>query len=228
MACDNRAWLAVLCAACLSSGVGVVRAQSSTSGLPSNMTLTCHFTGGPRSGQTFDFSNTPGVTPAPIGAPCTDGQGSYGVAVAPGSSGQAQTDPAGQAQSSPSGNLPQGTTLTCHFTGGPRSGQTFDFSNTPGVAPAPIGAPCTDGQGSYGVAVAPGSNGAAQSSSSAPAQPTQSRGGNLPQGKSLTCRFTYGPRSGQTIDFSNVPGATPARIGASCTDGQGSWGVAVQ
>lgn len=44
-------------------------------------TLTCKFTFGPRAGTTFRFAPGPGITPAPIGALCTDGAGSSGVAV---------------------------------------------------------------------------------------------------------------------------------------------------
>ncbi len=43
--------------------------------------------------------------------------------------------------------------LTCKFTYGPRSGSTFRFSPGPGISPAPVGSPCTDGLGSTGFAV---------------------------------------------------------------------------
>jgi hypothetical protein len=41
------------------------------------------------------------------------------------------------------------------------------------------------------------------------------------------CRFTSGPRAGQTQDLSAMPGATPIRIGASCSDGALSTGTAI-
>lgn len=48
----------------------------------------------------------------------------------------------------------------------------------------------------------------------------------LPSGLSLTCHFTIGPKAGQTQSFCGFPGAIPAPIGGSCTDGMGSFGVA--
>ena len=42
------------------------------------------------------------------------------------------------------------TTLTCQFTSGPLAGRTITFSFG---EPAKVGEPCTDGNGSYGVAV---------------------------------------------------------------------------
>lgn len=63
----------------------------------------------------------------------------------------------GQAQpNNSSGSLLPGTSLTCQFNYGPRSGQTLDLSHTPGGKPDLIGAPCTDGQSSFGVTVSPG------------------------------------------------------------------------
>jgi len=45
------------------------------------------------------------------------------------------------------------TTTTCSFTSGPKNGQIIDFGNRPGVVPAMVGAQCTDGAGSFGMAV---------------------------------------------------------------------------
>jgi hypothetical protein len=54
------------------------------------------------------------------------------------------------------------TTTTCSFTSGPKAGSVIDYSNQPGVVPAMVGSQCTDGVGSYGMAVpssaSPGSN----------------------------------------------------------------------
>ena len=202
--------------------VNVVRAQTGAGNLPAGMSLTCKFNSGPRSGTTFDFSHTPGATPAPIGASCTDGAGSYGVSQPPGTTGGSSPGRGGNSGSG-GGGLPPGMSLTCKFNSGPRSGQTFDFSHTPGATPAPIGASCTDGAGSYGVAQPPGTTGG---SSPGRGGNSGSAGGSLPPGMSLTCKFNSGPRSGQTFDFSHTPGATPAPIGASCADGAGSYGVA--
>lgn len=44
------------------------------------------------------------------------------------------------------------TTTICRFTNGPRIGTTFDFKSY-GLPGIPVGSPCTDGQGSTGVAV---------------------------------------------------------------------------
>ena len=110
-----------------------------------NLTTVCRFNSGPRAGTSFDFQPY-GVQPIPVGAPCTDGQGSNGVAVA----------------SSGSGDLPsQGAvplTTVCRFNSGPRAGTFFDFRPY-GVRPIPVNAPCTDGQGSNGVAVASSGSG---------------------------------------------------------------------
>jgi hypothetical protein len=48
-----------------------------------------------------------------------------------------------------------------------------------------------------------------------------------PPGTTSICRFTSGPRAGQTQDLSATPGATPIRIGASCSDGALSAGTAI-
>ena len=44
----------------------------------------------------------------------------------------------------------------------------------------------------------------------------------------LTCKFTFGPRAGTTIQFTPGPGIFPTLVGSPCTDGQGSSGVAVK
>jgi hypothetical protein len=47
------------------------------------MTKLCYFTQGPRAGETFDFTNTPGATFAQIGGYCWDGGASSGVGIDP-------------------------------------------------------------------------------------------------------------------------------------------------
>lgn len=97
----------------------------------------CHFINGPRAGHTIDFTGRPLVTLGPIGTPCQDGLGSYGVLV--------------------DSVLPTPTVTTiCLFSVGPRAGQSFDFAGMPGVQPVPVGANCQDGIGSFGTAIAPG------------------------------------------------------------------------
>lgn len=50
-----------------------------------------------------------------------------------------------------------------------------------------------------------------------------------PPGYSTTCRFTFGPRAGETQYYSpNTPGLTPAVIGGPCTDGARSIGYAIK
>lgn len=44
---------------------------------------------------------------------------------------------------------------------------------------------------------------------------------------SRTCRYTGGPRAGETEYFPPDVPITPARIGQSCTDGMGSFGFAI-
>jgi hypothetical protein len=46
------------------------------------------------------------------------------------------------------------TSTTCRYTMGPKAGQTQYFRpGTPGLVPAYVGGPCTDGMGSIGTAV---------------------------------------------------------------------------
>ena len=104
------------------------------------------------------------------------------------------------AQNSPPGGMGN----ACKFTSGPRAGQTQDYSQLP---PLPLGSPCQDGQSpvSAGTVVAIGS----------PAPPAG--GGGLPAGMGNACKFTSGPRAGQTQDYSQLP---PLPLGSSCQDGQ--------
>lgn len=51
----------------------------------------------------------------------------------------------------PPAQLPPGWSLKCAFTNGPRTGTVLDFSGLPLARPAPVGAPCTDGQFSFGL-----------------------------------------------------------------------------
>ncbi len=49
--------------------------------LPENMTLSCQFSAGPRSGQVERFGAASGVTPFAVGEACADGRGSTGLGV---------------------------------------------------------------------------------------------------------------------------------------------------
>lgn len=56
--------------------------NGSGEGSSNSMSTTCRYTMGPKSGQTEYFDpRTPGLRPAMVGQPCTDGMGSYGSAV---------------------------------------------------------------------------------------------------------------------------------------------------
>jgi hypothetical protein len=121
------------------------------------------------------------------------------------------------------------TTSTCRFTNGPRKGSTVDFSATPGVAAVPIGSQCRDMTGSSGAAVAPESNrtpGAGRFYRTPEAPVGMDRSGQPTAGYTLTCRFSSGPNAGNIRDFSGTLGATPIRIGSTCSDG-GNKGVGV-
>jgi hypothetical protein len=132
----------------------------------------------------------------------------------------------GESQGQP---LPPGMTMTCTFSSGPNQGKTINFAGVPGARAGFIGAPCSDGQGSQGVGVAPQASSVAPATSPTTTPTTTSSATNTPlsPGTTLTCRFSSGPNQGKTINFAGVPGATPGFIGAPCGDGQGSQGVGV-
>lgn len=97
-----------------------------------------------------------------------------------------------------------GLSTLCKFTAGPRTGQTQDYAP---LAPLPVGSPCQDGVASSGVIVA-------RSSGS---------GGSSPAVSTL-CKFTAGPRAGQTQDYAPL---APLPVGSPCQDGKSSSGVIV-
>lgn len=96
----------------------------------------------------------------------------------------------------------------CHFTGGPRAGETQDYAPRAGI---PVGSSCQDGAGSYGRVVGGSDNG----------PPSNGRGGQR-EGYSTVCVFTRGPRAGESHDYAPQP-AIP--VGSACQDGAGSTGV---
>jgi hypothetical protein len=53
-------------------------------------------------------------------------------------------------------------------------------------------------------------------------------GVDMPAGMSLSCRYTAGPKSGQTQSFLGIPGFRPVPLGSPCTDGQLSSGISVR
>jgi hypothetical protein len=186
--------LVAACFALATSCVGVDRAEAQ----PTQTSTLCKFTSGPRTGQTQDYAPQ---APLPVGTPCQDGAGSFGTVVAP--SGSTSSTPAASAARS----------TLCKFTSGPRTGQTQDYAPQPAL---PIGTPCWDGTSSSGVVVAPTTATPTPRTSPPPSAPAS--------GASTLCRFTSGPRAGQTQDY--APQA-PLPVGSPCWDGVASNGVIV-
>ncbi|HEV7386169.1 MAG TPA: hypothetical protein VGN89_14905 [Phenylobacterium sp.] len=100
----------------------------------------------------------------------------------------------------------------CHFQTGPLAGQVRDYSGVTGAKPFAAGAPCTDGKDSVGIADRAGPSASAE------------RAGADAAATSYRCRFTAGPRNGQTAELPAPRDARP-RPGAACADGQGSRGI---
>jgi len=94
---------------------------------------TCTYTQGPKSGKTEYFPPEIPANPAEIGQSCTDGLGNTGYAV--------------------KDDLSKAVKLStvCLFQSGPRVYQTQDYAGM--AAAAPVGTPCQDGMGSFGVVV---------------------------------------------------------------------------
>lgn len=145
--------------------ISVVSAALWTQSAEAQQTSTlCSFTAGPRAGSFQDYVGRP---PAPVGMPCQDGQGSFGVVMPANDPSVAIQLPAPRAaQGAP-------TSTICRFTAGPRSGTSFDYAQF-GVAPLPVGSPCHDGSSSTGTVDA----------------------GTAAASMSTICRFTRGPLAG--------------------------------
>jgi hypothetical protein len=175
----------------------------------SELTTICQFTSGPRAGTTFDFKPY-GVKPLPVGHPCTDFQGSTGIA---GIGAAATPDLSATSAPSPDSNL----TTVCQFNSGPKAGTSFDFKPY-GVQPIAVGRPCSDFQGSTGVA---GFAAATASSPNVSASPAPGQAPKL----TTVCQFNSGPKAGTSFDFQPY-GTQPLPVGHPCTDFQGSNGIA--
>ena len=94
----------------------------------------------------------------------------------------------------------------CYFTSGPLRGDTVNYAPK---SPLPIGTACSDGEKSRGRVVAE----AAGDSDS-----------DTASDESTLCRFTSGPRSGETQDYAPM---APLKVGTRCNDGQESYGRVV-
>jgi len=57
--------------------------------------------------------------------------------------------------------------------------------------------------------------------------PMYSQQGPAESNLTQTCAYNYGPRAGQTVDYSGQPGAPAVQVGIKCADMQGSSGWAV-
>jgi hypothetical protein len=101
-----------------------------------------------------------------------------------------------------------GLSTICKFTAGPRAGTTQDYAPRD---PAPVGSLCYDGQGSTGFVVSGGGQ---------TYDPTDGMSGEM----STLCKFTNGPRAGQTQDYAPM---APLPVGAPCHDDQQSTGFVV-
>ncbi|HJP69478.1 MAG TPA: hypothetical protein VJ846_11295 [Sphingomicrobium sp.] len=174
----------------------------------SQISYTCSFDNGPRAGQSLTYTGISGP-PIEIGVPCSDGQGSTG-SVVPGRAGQP-----GVPVLPPSAPTRRDMTFICRFDDGPRAGQTQSYAGVTGIQSFPVGAPCTDGQGSTGVAMV----------EPPPSEPHAVQ--PLPARTTFSCQFDDGPRAGQIQSYAGVTGMEPMQVGIRCTDGQGSNGVAV-
>ena len=152
---------------------------------PSNLSTICQFTVGPRAGVVQDYAP---MNPVPVGSSCQDGIGSEGIVIAVTSIYESNT---------------RKTSTICAFAAGPRAGQQQDYAP---LAAAPVGTPCSDGKGSFGVVVV----NAGQAASSTMA--------------STWCQFETGPRAGEKQNYFPMP-AMP--VGLPCQDGRGSTGIVV-
>jgi hypothetical protein len=177
----------------------------------SNLTTVCQFNSGPKAGTAFDFKPY-GVQPIVVGRPCSDFQGSSGIA---GFAAAATSSPDLGVSPAP-GQAPKLTTV-CRFNSGPKAGTSFDFQPY-GAQPLPVGHPCTDFQGSTGIA---GIATASAPNRDPSATPAPSQNADL----STLCQFSSGPRAGTVFDFQPY-GVKPLPVGHTCTDFQGSSGIA--
>lgn len=198
------------------SNVWIDRAEAAQSAQQPGVSFTCQFETGPRAGQAQTYMGVAGP-PIPAGVPCSDGQGSTGVVIAEGPVQPPVSIPSPPPSVVPPSPPRQEMTFTCRFDSGPRAGQNQNYAGVTGIRSFPVGAPCTDGQGSTGIAIP-------EAPPPPPAPPTPPPAPAM----SFTCQFNSGPRAGQLQSYAGVTGIQPMLVGAQCTDGQGSTGVAVQ
>lgn len=133
------------------------------------------------------------------------------------------------------GTQPPATTSICRFTSGPRAGQTQDLSSMPGATPIRIGASCSDGALSTGIAIAPSARDAEEpqaapsaatttAAADAKAWSTATAAAGAGRAVSTICQFLSGPKAHGWHDYAPL---SPAVLGSPCQDGIGSAGIVV-
>ncbi|MDE8348326.1 MAG: hypothetical protein POG74_02410 [Acidocella sp.] len=115
-----------------------------------------------------------------------------------------------------------GTSLTCEYITGRKAGYIQSFVGIPNVRPLPVGAPCSDRMGDYGVSIADFFHPVAFSTIN-PLNDNVSA--PLSSGVGLSCHYVVGDKAGQIQSFAHVAGVTPLPPGTPCTDGMGSGGI---
>lgn len=159
----------------------------------------CLFTNGPRSGQSQDYAP---MAALPVGAPCQDGARSFGTVISSSQPNGERVDVRHRGDAA--------TSTICHFTNGPRSGQSQDYAP---MAALPLGTPCQDGIASSGTVAARSEDRSVADSSEAIDHRSDV--------KSRTCKFWKGPRAGETHEMTSLK---PMRIGSRCLDSEGNSG----
>lgn len=115
---------------------------------------------------------------------------------------------------------PPGTTFVCRFIDGPRAGHIQPLPGAQENQRVRLGSGCSDGASSTGTIIA---------------QPADVRMAFANAGEPLasqtplttTCRFSSGPRAGESMDIAEVLGHAPVPVGSTCSDGASSMGTAV-
>ena len=114
------------------------------------LTLTCHFSSGPRAGEIGDLTGAPGEPAVPVGSVCSDGA-STGTALVRDTSATTFAW-SGAIRASDGGAIRASSTI-CQFMSGPKAHGWHDYAPLP---PAPLGSSCQDGVRSAGIVVASG------------------------------------------------------------------------
>lgn len=197
--------------------VATAQGQSQMNGArPRGTPSTCQITNAPRIDSADHPSQAQAAGPAGIESDCPDGRSSSAVAKAPPEDGQ-NNSAANRTDRAP---RPTALTLICYFSSGPRAGIVGDLTGVSGAVPVPVGSVCSDGAGSSGTAVTPGTNVAASFWSGA----SRASGVGAGRAGSTICQFMSGPKAHGWHDYAPLP---PAPIGSPCQDGMSSAGIVI-